>query len=63
MNQPSKEMIASGAAEEAWGYILRWAASGKIRGTLTYDEVREVYEPLILDAINRSENAGDAQKR
>lgn len=49
----TNEMIAEGAAEEAWGQIVRWSLAKKIQGNLTYEEVRQVYEPLFLEAIRK----------
>ena len=50
----TKELIAKGAAEEAWGQIILWSRNGRIKGDLTYKEVSEIYEPLILAAINKA---------
>ncbi len=50
----TKELIAKGAAEEAWGRIVLWNSEGRIKGDLTFREVEAVYEPLILAAINQA---------
>lgn len=50
----TKELIAEGAAEEAWGQIVLWSRTKRIKGDLRYQEVAAVYEPLILAAIKKA---------
>lgn len=47
----TKELLAAGLAEKAWGQIVHWQRAGKVQGNLTYEEVRDSFEPLFLEAL------------
>ena len=51
LTEEMKERKAVGLAEMAWGSVVQWHRSGKIKGDLTYEEFRKAIEPLFREAL------------